>query len=142
MLVGEAMKTAIEAFREDDPVVVVAMRMRDVGTGFVPVCDRKGRPIGTVTDHDIVRTVCAEDRVASRTLIGEIMRRDIVTCYVDDDLAVAEERMDESHKARVLVLDRQQKLVGVLSLADLFRTEEDRRALDSARHIVEREYLA
>lgn len=142
MLVGDVMKTAIEAFREDDPVVVVAMRMRDVGTGFVPICDPKGHPVGTVTDHDIVRTVCADDRLASRTLVGEIMQRDLVTCYADDDLAVAEERMDDTHKARVLVLDRHQKLVGVLSLADLFRTEDDRRALDSARHIVEREYLA
>lgn len=136
------MKTAIEAFREDDPVIVVAMRMRDVGTGFVPICDVHGHPAGTVTDHDIVSTVCADDRLASRTLVGEIMDRDLVTCYADDDLAVAEERMDHSHRARVLVLDRRQKLVGVLSLADLFRTEEDRRALNSARQIVEREYLA
>lgn len=136
------MKTAIEAFREDDPVNVVAMRMRDVGTGFVPVCDVHGRPLGTVTDYDIVSTVCADDRLASKTLVGEIMRRDFVICYADDDISVAEGRMEDSHKARVLVLDRHQKLAGVVSLADLFRTEEDRRALDSARHIVEREYLA
>ncbi|HEX9291726.1 MAG TPA: CBS domain-containing protein [Anaeromyxobacteraceae bacterium] len=142
MLVRNVMKTAIDAFREDDTVKVLAMRMRDVATGFVPVCDRQGHPVGTVSDYDIVRQVCAEDRLASETLAGDIMEREIITCYDDDELAVAEERMNDTHKARILVLDRDQKLAGVITLADVFGAEDDHRAVETARHVVEREYLA
>ncbi len=142
MLVRDLMKTAIEAFREDDPVSVVAMRMRDLKTGFVPICDRENRPVGTVSDYDIVSGVCAEDLLASKTLVSGVMERDIITCYDDDDIKVAEERMDDARKARILVLDRSQKLVGVVSLADLFYGEEEHRAVETARHVVPREYLA
>jgi CBS domain-containing protein len=142
MLVRDVMKTAIDSFREDDTVKVVAIRMRDLSTGFVPVCDRGGQPIATVSDYDIVRNVCAEDRLASKTRVEEVMDREIITCYEDDELAVAEERMNDSHKARILVLDRSQKLVGVVTLADVFRAEDEHRAVETARQVVEREYLA
>ncbi len=142
MLVKDVMNGGLEAFRESDSVAVVAMRMRDVGGGFVPVCDVQGRPVGTLTDHAIVATVCAEDRLPSRTRVGDVMDRRTVTCYASDDLAVAEERMHETGSARVLVLDEQQRLVGVVTLADVLRSEEEHRAVEAMRDIVEREYRA
>ncbi len=142
MLVRDVMRTGIEAFREDDAVIVVAMRMRDVETGFVPVCDVHGHPTGTVTESGLVRTVCAEDRLASKTLVGEVMERSPLVCYEDDDVAAAEERMDDARRSRILVLDRSQKLVGVLSLADLVRAEGEHHAVETARHLVDREHLA
>jgi CBS domain-containing protein len=142
MQAKDVMKEAIEAFREDDPVSVVAIRMRDLETGFVPICDRQGHPVGTVSDHDIVRNVCAEDRLASKTLVGEIMDRGIVTCYDDDALQAVEQRMHDSRRARVLVLDRDQKLVGVVTLADILRSEDEHVAASTARELVPREYLA
>jgi CBS domain-containing protein len=139
----EVMKTAIEAFREDDTVQVIAMRMRDVGTGFVPICDRSGHPVGTVTDYDIVRSVCADDLLASKTPASEVMESSPAFCFETDDVSRAEELMDETGKARILICEeRTNKLAGVLTLADVFRAAEEHRAVETARHIVEREYLA
>lgn len=51
--------------------------------------------------------------------------------------------MDETRRARVLICEeRTKKLLGVLTLADIFRAEEEHRAVETARHIVEREVLA
>ena len=58
MLVKDIMKMGLEAFRDGDgdSVTVVTMRMRDVETGFVPVCDVHGHPLGTVTDFSIAQS--------------------------------------------------------------------------------------
>jgi CBS domain-containing protein len=139
----EVMKSGIEAFREDDTVQVISMRMRDMGTGFVPICDRSGHPVGTVTDYDIVRSVCADDLLASKTPASDVMEPRPTICFESDDVHRAEELMDETGKARILICEeRTNKLVGVLTLADVFRAEEEHRAVETARHIVEREYLA
>jgi CBS domain-containing protein len=139
----EVMKTGIEAFREDDTVQVIAMRMRDLETGFVPICDRTGHPVGTVTDYDVVRNVCANDLLASKVPASEVMQPRPTICFETDDVRRAEELMDETGKARILICqERTNKLVGVLTLADVFRAEEEHRAVETARHIVERDYLA
>lgn len=139
----EVMKTGIEAFREDDTVQVLAMRMRDMGTGFVPVCDRSGQPVGIVTDFDIVRSVCADDLPSSKTLARDVMDPHLLICFDTDDVHRAEELMDEAGKARVLVCqERTNKLVGVLTLADVLGEEQEHRAVETARHVLERDYLA
>ena len=101
----DAMKTGIEAFREDDPVQVIAMRMRDMGTEFIPICDPAGRPVGMVTDFDIVRGVCAEDLLASKVRASEVMEDHPPTCFDTDPVERAEEVMNDSHKPRVLVCE-------------------------------------
>ena len=44
MLCQDVMKSEVETFREADPVLAVAQRMREVNIGFVPICDRDGHP--------------------------------------------------------------------------------------------------
>ncbi len=138
----DAMKTGIEAFRMDDPVHVIAMRMRDVGMEFVPVCDDAGRPVGVVTDFDIVRTVCADDLQPSKVPAKDVMEIHPITCFDSDDVDRAEELMNETHKPRILVCEeRTGRLLGALTLADMLRAEgEDARAAEVARQVVEHEY--
>ncbi len=142
MLVKDLMTSGVESFREDDSVLVVAQRMRDVKTSFVPICDRSGHPVGIVSEFDIVQNVCADDRLASRTTAGEVMERHPITCYDDDALGVAEELMNGHRKARILVLDRSQRLVGAVMLSDVLRVEDERRAIAVAREVVATDCLA
>ena len=96
-----------------------------------------------MTDHAIVRTVCADDQLASKTPASDVMDARPAFCFETDDVRRAEELMDETGKARILICEeRTNKLVGVVTLADIFRAEEEHRAVETARHIVEREYLA
>ena len=95
-----------------------ARRMREADTGFIPI-EENGKIIGTVTDRDICVRAVAEDRSASSTDVRSVLSEDAVCCYeVQDDERVA--RLMAEHKVRRLpVLDRNEKLVGVVSIGDL-----------------------
>ena len=142
MLCLDLMKTEIETFREGDSVQDVARRMREVNIGFAPVCGADGRPVGTLTDRDIALRVCAEDRSASATRAGEVMTREAVTCHEGDPIEEAERLMARHRKSRIMVVDDEGRLVGVISLSDVVDEEDDDRAAETMRIISEREVRA
>jgi CBS domain-containing protein len=138
----DLMKTEVETFRGNDLVSVIARRMRDVNIGFVPICDPDGRPIGTITDRDIAVRVCANDLRASETRAADIMTREVVTCRELDDLERAERLMAVHHKSRMMIVDDDGRLQGVISLSDIVDEEDDDRAAETMRHVSEREVQA
>lgn len=135
----DLMKTEVETFRENDLVLDVARRMRDVNIGFAPICDAAGHPRGTITDRDIAVRCCAEDLRPSETRAGQIMTREIVTCRETDGLEWAEELMARYHKSRMMVVDDEGRLTGIISLSDVVEEEDDGRAAETMRHVAERE---
>ncbi len=139
MLCQDLMKSEVETFRENDPVTAIACRMRDVNIGFVPICDREGHPVGVLTDRDLALRVCAADRRASETRAAAIMTREIITCRDTDPIEAAEQLMANHHKSRMLVVDEDGRLVGIISLSDVVEEEDDRRAAETMRHVSERE---
>ncbi|GAO01391.1 CBS domain-containing protein [Anaeromyxobacter sp. PSR-1] len=139
MTCDELMTRDVLSVRPLERVDAVARRMRDENLGFAPVCTDDGRPVGAVTDRDIALRVCAEDRRAGRTHVEEIMTRELLTCRAEDDVRSAEERMEGRRKHRILVLDREGRLAGVISLADLAAREDAARAMQTIRRVVERE---
>ncbi len=139
MLCREIMKSEVECFRTTDSVMEIARRMREVNIGFVPICDRDGHPLGTITDRDVALRVCAEDKKASRVRAGEIMTHETVTSRDVDEVERAEELMAEHHKSRIMVVDAHGRLVGVISMSDLVSDESDTRAVATLRRIAERE---
>jgi len=142
MQVHEIMTPDAVCFRETDPVMEIARRMREQNIGFVPICDERGRPVGTVTDRDIAIRVAAEDKKASRTHAREVMSHEAVTCRASDEVGRAEAVMAEHHKSRLMVVDEGGRLAGVLSLADLVTGAADARALETLQRIAEREARA
>lgn len=139
MLCLDLMKSEIETFRETDTVQTVARRMRELNIGFAPVCSPDGRPVGTITDRDIALRVCADDRRAGTTLAGEIMTREAVTCRETDHVDEAEARMARHRKARIMVVDDEGRLVGIISLSDVVDEEDDARAAETMRMVNDRE---
>jgi CBS domain-containing protein len=140
MLCEDLMKCEVETFREHDRVDAIARRMREVNIGFAPICDGDGRPVGTLTDRDIALRVCAEDRRASETRAGDVMTREVIACRETDDVARAEEAMALHRKSRIMVLNEHGHLTGVISLSDVVEEEDDDvRAADTVRHVVDRE---
>lgn len=140
MRADEVMKTRVECIRETQPVRDAARRMRDRNIGFIPVCDASGRPIGAVTDRDLAVRVVAQDLDAS-TPIREVMSTEVIACRSDDDVEEAEQLMGVHHKSRIVVTDRNGKLVGVISLSDLIERDE-RRAVKTMKEIASREARA
>ena len=101
-----------------------AKRMRDDNVGALPVCEN-GRLIGMVTDRDIVMRAVAEDRTPSQTTVRDVMSERIIYCFDDDDIESAARCMAKHQVRRVPVLNRDKRLVGIVSLADLARTGEE-----------------
>ncbi len=134
----EIMKRDVECLGLDDTVGQAAIRMRDTNIGFLPVCDEAGKVVGTLTDRDIaVRLVAAGDPPTTKA--NEIMSREVVSCRPADDISVAERLMGDHHKSRILCLDEDGALAGVISLSDIAQHEEGTRAAQTMRDVTARE---
>jgi CBS domain-containing protein len=115
-----------------------ARAMRDHNVGFIPVCQSDGSPVGVVTDRDLVIHLMAED-LPSSTEVEEVMTHNPVVVHAGDDLAVAELLMQRNQISRLLVLDDDDTLAGVISLADLAQYEEECRVAQVLAEVTERE---
>ncbi|MFG0318848.1 MAG: CBS domain-containing protein [Planctomycetota bacterium JB042] len=122
MMVREVMTNGIEIVQSEESVTQVAKKMRDLGVGALPVA-RDERIVGMVTDRDIVLRVCAEGSDPNMTTVGEAATDAFVHCRADEAVADAAERMENHQVRRMPVLDEEQRLVGMLSLGDLARSE-------------------
>jgi CBS domain-containing protein len=123
MRVEEVMSSA-KCCQESDSIIECARLMRDDNIGFVPICDASGKPVGAVTDRDLVLRVLAEGRRVDEKISG-CMTRNVVACRLGDDLRDAERLMRERRTSRVMVCDEQGKLVGVISLQDVAQLEDE-----------------
>lgn len=139
MRCNEIMTHEVVSLRPSDRVDSAARRMRDEDVGFAPVCADDGRPIGAVTDRDIALRVCAEDRRAGRTHVEDIMTREVLTCRATDDLERAEALMAARHKSRIILVEPDGRLAGVMSLADIAGHEDEGRAMRTIRDVLSRE---
>ncbi|HYX36715.1 MAG TPA: CBS domain-containing protein [Oligoflexus sp.] len=92
--------------------------MRDSDIGFIPVTDGE-KILGAVTDRDIATRGIANGMNPDETPVQDVMSRDIVFIYEDQDELEAARLMQVKQIRRLVVLNRDKRLVGILSLCDL-----------------------
>jgi CBS domain-containing protein len=92
--------------------------MSQVDVGPLPVCEGE-RLVGMLTDRDIIVRVVAKGYDPQTTRVREVMTPEVVSCCEDQDVQTAAQLMAARQIRRLPVLDRDQLLVGILSLADL-----------------------
>ena len=102
----------------DTPIAEIAAQMRDLEIGLIPVCDGKHLE-GIITDRDIIVRAVAEELDPIATVAEEVMSTDVIFCFQDEDLTNVAQLMEENQIRRLVVLDQNKKLVGVISLGDL-----------------------
>jgi CBS domain-containing protein len=95
-----------------------ARKMRNLDVGPLPICDND-RLAGMITDRDIVVRAVAEGRNPQTTKVREVMTEEAVYCFEDQDIEDAARTMQERQIRRLLVLNRNKRLVGIVSLGDL-----------------------
>jgi CBS domain-containing protein len=117
MKVRDLMSKDVQVARPGDTLQEVARRMHDGDFGFMPVADAD-RLIGTITDRDIVVRAIAGGVPPSAPVI-EFITRDPHTARADDDLKTVLDAMGSRQIRRLPVLDKDDRLVGVVSLGDL-----------------------
>jgi CBS domain-containing protein len=115
--VADVMTRGVRAMAPNDPVQLAAKAMDELNVGVIPICEGE-RVVGMVTDRDIVLRAVALDMTASATPLSEVMTELVQACYEDQPLEEAVQRMERAQIRRLPVLDRQERLVGMLSLGD------------------------
>ena len=118
MLVKAIMTHNAEVVSPGDTLEQAARKMEELNIGPLPVCEGR-RVVGILTDRDITVRATAAGSDPKETLVYEAMSLDIVTCFEDQDVNEAVRLMKEKQIRRLLVVNRANELVGVVSLADL-----------------------
>jgi CBS domain-containing protein len=118
MLIRDIMTTEVKLVHPDTRIAEAASVMKDFDIGALPVVD-DGEPVGMVTDRDIAVRVVADGRDPKQTTVREALSQNIVHAYDDQSLEEAANLMQEHQVRRLPVLNRDKKLVGMVSMGDI-----------------------
>jgi CBS domain-containing protein len=121
MSIEQIMSRNVEWVSPTTPIAKAAEKMRDRDIGFLVVRENE-RLMGTVTDRDITIRSVAQGRDPRLAPVSEIMTQEVFSCYVDEDVEAVGRYMQEKEVRRVLILDREDRLIGVVSLGDIAKT--------------------
>src|SRR5690606_11668806 len=119
MQVSEVMHKGVSTVQISDTIKKVAALMKREDIGAVPVF-KNARPVGFVTDRDIVISCVANGRNPDEP-ISLAMTSDIVSIQEKEELSLATKIMRENQISRLLVVDEKETPVGMLSLQDITR---------------------
>lgn len=116
--VKDVMTSGVRTLGPRDSLALAAQAMDELDVGVLPVCDGQ-RIVGMVTDRDIVVRGVAHDLAPATTLLEDVMSNQVEWVFEDDGLEDATAKMQQLQIRRLPVLDREKRLVGIVSLGDL-----------------------
>jgi CBS domain-containing protein len=122
MKVSKCMTRDVQLVNPTQSIRDAARMMAEIDAGALPV-GQDDRLVGMITDRDIAVRAVAEGK-SPDTPIREIMSREVLYCFDDQELKDIARNMGEMKVRRLPVLNRDKRLVGIVSLGDLARKEE------------------
>lgn len=127
MKVKEAQTSDVHTCSPDTNLASAAHIMWDCDCGVVPVVDENRTLLGVITDRDICIAATTRSTAPADIRVRDVMKTgDVYTCRPDDDVRSALSTMATHRVRRLPVVDRQNRLVGIVSLGDLARHAESR----------------
>lgn len=112
-----------------------AQKMKEINCGVLPV-GMEQKLEGILTDRDIVLRIVAEDLDANSIQVKDIMTPQVFSCKEDDTLQEAADEMVKHKIGRLVVLDKDHKVSGILSFGGLVRNTADQELIsDVMRHV-------
>ena len=118
MKISQVMTNRVCLLKEQDTVLDAAKALADHDIGVIPIT-RDDRLCGVVTDRDIVVRVIAKGQDPASTTLESIASNETKYCYDDEDSEHVARNMDELLVRRLPVVDRNKRLVGIVSIEDL-----------------------
>lgn len=118
MRVRDVMTRGVETIHPNATLQDAAKRMGELNIGSLPVCDGT-RLYGIVTDRDITVRATAVGADPRTTPIHTVMTPEVHWCFEDQDVLGAARSMEEYQIRRLVVLNREKQLSGMVSLGDL-----------------------
>ncbi|ASY60171.1 MULTISPECIES: CBS domain-containing protein [Sinorhizobium] len=121
MHVSDIMSRDVHLATPNDTIRDVARQMADNDIGFMPVEDHD-RLVGMVTDRDIVVRGVA-DGLDPQAKVRDVMTTDVKYCFEDEEVDDVARNMGDIQVRRLPVVNRDKRLVGIVSLADAAREQ-------------------
>ncbi len=134
MKIQDVMTNEVSYVAPDTSILEIARKMRDGDIGATPVVENE-RVAGMVTDRDIVVRVIAEGGDVRTKTARDAMSPGILYCYADDTVEAVLDNMGDQQIRRLPVVDRDKRLVGVVSLGDLARSGKRKAAGEALQEI-------
>ncbi len=118
MNVRSLVKNVVISCDERETVECAVAKMYASNVGSVIVTNESGRPVGIITERDIVRFL-AED-IDLKTPLGEVARKNLITASPDESVVSVAAKMIENNIRHIPVMEGD-RLVGILSIRDVLR---------------------
>ncbi len=122
MIISEVMTRDVRIVSPDDTLESAARLMEEQDFGSLPVAEND-RLVGMLTDRDITIRAVARGLVPRDSTVREIMSAEVKYVYDDESVRDVAIVMGDLHVRRLPVLDRDKRLVGIVSLGDLALTK-------------------
>ena len=122
MRVSEAMTREVRVATPGQSIRDVAKMMDEINAGSMPVGEND-RLIGMITDRDIAIRAVAQGK-GPDTPVREVMSSEkVLYCYDDEELDHVAKNMSEHRVRRLPVVNREKRLVGIVSFGDVAQKE-------------------
>jgi CBS domain-containing protein len=126
--VNDFMRKSLITIEESASVQEAANRMKDKNISSLVVVDEIGRPLGLITERDLVRKVCIRDVSTSKLIIKEIMSSPLITIDSNSSASEAADMMLRNNVRHLLVVDSKSsesldKPIGIVTPLDFTKSE-------------------
>jgi CBS domain-containing protein len=135
MKVKDVMSKNADWISPDTTLAQAAKQMKKQDIGFLPVGEND-KLIGVVTDRDIAIRAVAEGKDANATMVRDVMTKKMFYCFDDQSVDEICDNMADIKVRRLPVVNRDKRLVGIVSLGDLSQAKE-KSSGEALKHITE-----
>jgi CBS domain-containing protein len=115
--VGQLMTERLETISPSDTAQEAAKKMRDKKVSSLVVTDVEDKPIGIVTERDLVRQVCTKVINSNDVIVHRIMSSPLATIDANSSVEVAADIMIQNKVRHLLVVD-ENKVLGIITPSD------------------------
>jgi CBS domain-containing protein len=133
MKVSEIMTRDVTLLTPDQTICVAAGLMAEIDAGALPVSEND-RLVGMITDRDIVIRAVAHGKAAD-TKVADVMSKEVLYCFDTDDIDDVARNMGKAQVRRLPVVNRDKRLVGIVSLGDLARNNDPTTVGQAVTHV-------
>jgi signal-transduction protein with cAMP-binding, CBS, and nucleotidyltransferase domain len=132
--ISDILRKKLESVEDRTSIQEVAKKMKDRDVSSLVVVDTNGKPVGIVTERDIITKVCIKDGPTSTVISKEIMSTPLITIKGSSSTSTAAEMMIKNDVRHLLVIDDRNKPMGIITPLDLTRNQgytadQDREAI-------------
>lgn len=113
------MTERLETIKVTNSAREAALKMKNANVGSLAVLHEDGRPAGIVTERDLVRKVCADEKSSSKVTVQELLSSPVITVHASTRIGEAAEIMLKNKIRHLLVVDEENRPDGIVSATDI-----------------------